>query len=58
MRDRRQRPHNPLDLDLEEFDRLEEEELIRMEDLEESHPDYENLSYGSRRRKPHIDPYS
>lgn len=52
MSDRRQ-PKNPLVLD-EDYDKLFDEDFIGLEDLEESDAEFEQLSYGGRRRKPQI----
>ena len=48
--DRRQ-PRNPLILD-DDYEKLFDEDFVSKEDLEESDPEYDYLSYGSRRKKP------
>lgn len=52
MTDRKPR-RNPLIVD-DDYDKLYDDDQVSLEDLEESDPEFEPLSYGSRRRKPQI----
>lgn len=54
MRERKSRSFNPLILDPEDYELLGEDEFLGLDDLEEGDPQYEHLSYGSRRKKPQI----
>jgi hypothetical protein len=51
----RKPPRNPL-ISNEEYDKLFDDDLVSLEELEEGDSEFEPLSYGGRRRKPQINP--
>lgn len=55
MSDRKTSRRNPLIVD-DDYDKLYDDDLVGLDELDESDPEFEPLSYGGRRRKPQINP--